>query len=172
MRDAAQQFNERLAGNRLMTRFGVDWGRVSLSTVGAHGHYEYRAVGDAVNTATRIQELNKALGTRILLSEAALGDAGSPFLLRDLGRYLLRGKNQPVRVFELFDSRARAMPWEHELCARFEEACRALADGASATARSRLEALREAFPDDGPTAFLLKSLDDETARRDGAWIIN
>ena len=47
MSDAAQQFNEQLAGNRLLTRFGVDWGRVTLSTVGAHGHYEYRAVGDA-----------------------------------------------------------------------------------------------------------------------------
>ena len=70
----------RLAGNRLQTRFGVDWGRVALTTVGAHGHYEYRAVGDAVNTANRIQELNKRLGTRILVAEAVLGGAGGEFL--------------------------------------------------------------------------------------------
>ncbi len=70
LRDAAEDFNVRLAGNRLQTRFGVDWGRVALTTVGAHGHYEYRAVGDAVNTANRIQELNKRLGTRILVCRA------------------------------------------------------------------------------------------------------
>ena len=129
MSDAAQQFNEELAGNRLLTRFGVDWGRVTLSTVGAHGHYEYRAVGDPVNTATRIQELNKKLGTRILVSEAAIGDAGAPFLLRDVGRFLLRGKSQAMHVFELFDDRARAAQWEFELCERFAAALQLLQPG-------------------------------------------
>ncbi len=56
MREAASQFNDRLAANQLATRFGVHWGRVVLTTVGAHGHYEYRAVGDTANTATRIQD--------------------------------------------------------------------------------------------------------------------
>ncbi len=124
MRDAAQQFNERLAGNLLATRFGVDWGRVTLSTVGAHGHFEYRAVGDSVNTATRIQELNKKLGTRILISEAAIGDGGGAFLLRDLGRFLLRGKSHAVRVFELFDSRAKAMDWDADLCSTVQGSAR------------------------------------------------
>ena len=110
MRNAAQQFNEQLAGNRLMTRFGVDWGRVALTTVGAHAHYEYRAVGDAVNTATRIQELNKKLGTRVLLSRPAIGEAGNEFLVRDLGHFLLRGKSHAVHVYELLERKAIATP--------------------------------------------------------------
>lgn len=172
MRDAAQQFNERLAANRLMTRFGVDWGRVALSNVGAHGHYEYRAVGDPVNTATRIQELNKKLGTRILVSESAIGDGGGEFVLRDLGRFLLRGKSHATHVFELFDSRDRVMPWDADLCAQFELAFRALEAGDVAAARSRFRTIQAAYPQDGPTAFYLASLEAGTARQDGAWVVN
>ena len=171
MSDAAHQFNEQLAGSRLLTRFGVDWGRVTLSTVGAHGHYEYRAVGDAVNTATRIQELNKKLGTRILVSEAAIGDAGAPFLLRDVGRFLLRGKSHAMHVFELFDDRARAQQWELDLCDQFGEALRTLDQGDAGQAQMRFRAIQEAFPDDGPTQFYLKCLDGDVLAHDGAWVV-
>ena len=172
MSDAAQRFNEELAGNRLLTRFGVDWGRVTLSTVGAHGHYEYRAVGDPVNTATRIQELNKRLGTRILVSEAAIGDAGAPFLLRDVGRFLLRGKSHAMHVFELFDGRANAVPWELELCEQFEVALRILREGDLEQAQLRFRAIQEAFPDDGPTRFYLKCLNGEVVTQEGAWVVS
>src|SRR5688572_3991882 len=171
MSDAAQQFNEELAGNRLLTRFGVDWGRVTLSTVGAHGHYEYRAVGDPVNTATRIQELNKKLGTRILVSAAAVGDAGAPFLLRDLGRFLLRGKSQAMHVLELFDDRAKAAQWEFELCERFDAALQLLREGDSEQAQLRFRAIQVAFPEDGPTQFYLRCLDGEVVAHDGAWVV-
>ena len=171
MSDAAQQFNQQLAGNRLLTRFGVDWGRVTLSTVGAHGHYEYRAVGDAVNTATRIQELNKKLGTRILVSEAAIGDAGGPFLLRDVGRFLMRGKSHAIHVFQLFDDRARAQQWELDLCDRFEEALRTLGRGEAELAQSQFAAIQEAFPEDGPTRFYLKCLSGDFVAHEGAWVI-
>jgi adenylate cyclase len=172
MRDAAQQFNERLAANRLMTRFGVDWGKVSLSNVGAHGHYEYRAVGDAVNTATRIQELNKKLGTRVLVSQSAIGDAAGEFLLRDLGRFLLRGKSHAVHVYELFDRRARVMPWDADVCAQFEVGFQELENGDVAAAESRFRTIQVAFPQDGPTAFYLKSLQTRLERRDGAWVVD
>lgn len=171
MSDAAQQFNEELAGNRLLTRFGVDWGRVTLSTVGAHGHYEYRAVGDPVNTATRIQELNKKLGTRILVSEAAIGDAGAPFLLRDVGRFLLRGKSHAIHVLELFDARARAKPWELKLCDQFAEALRTFGQGDSEQALLRFRAILETFPEDGPTRFYLKCLSGEIVAHEGAWVV-
>jgi adenylate cyclase len=137
MRDAAERFNERLAGNRLVTRFGVDWGRVALTTVGAGTHYEYRAVGDAVNTAARIQELNKKLGTRVLISQPALGEATSDFLLRDLGRFWLRGKTNPVHVFELLGRRALATGEQLDLCTAFAAAMAALHDGQGARAQDR-----------------------------------
>jgi adenylate cyclase len=168
MRDAAQQFNERLAGNRLMTRFGVDWGRVTLTTIGAHAHYEYRAVGEAVNTASRIQELNKKLGTRVLLSRPCIGDAGSAFLTRDVGCFLLRGKSHVVHLFELLDSTANARREQSDLCERFTAGLEAFKLGQNQQALSQFREVQASFPSDGPTAFYLRALESGLSLHDGA----
>jgi adenylate cyclase len=167
MREAAGQFNQRLASNRLTTRFGVDWGRVVLTPVGAHGHYEYRAVGDAVNTANRIQELNKRLGTRVLVSAPAL-DGVDEFLLREVGYFLLRGKSLPVHAFELVGPREFAGPRDMELCERFARALALLRNGASAEALGAFRNLAAEFPDDGPAAFYVRVLESGALLRDGA----
>ena len=148
MREAAGQFNQRLSSGRLITRFGVDWGRVVLTTVGAHGHYEYRAVGDAVNTANRIQDLNKRLGTRVLISEPAL-EGMKDFLLREVGHFLLRGKALPVHAFELIGLKDAAAPNDLELCERFASALALLRKGASAQALGAFRKLAAGFPGDG-----------------------
>ena len=171
MRDAADRFNERLTGGRLVTRFGADWGRVALTTVGAGVHYEYRAVGDAVNTAGRIQELNKKLGTRILVSQPAIGAANAEFLARDLGSFLLRGKSNAVHIYELMGTRARATPEQVELCARFADAVAALGDTPDGTAVARFQAIHEAFPDDSPTTFFLRGLESGLNVQRGAVVV-
>jgi adenylate cyclase len=172
MRDAVEQFNLTSAGNRLKTRFGVDWGRVALTTIGAGAHYEYRAVGDAVNTANRIQDLNKRLGTRILVSDPVLGNAGGEFLLRNLGRFLLRGKTNAVQVHELVALKARASAADAERCGRTAEAVEFLDRGDAQAAKVLLTQVRDAYPDDGPAAFLLGSLESNVNRENGAWVIN
>jgi adenylate cyclase len=168
IRDAAERFSERLEGNRLVTRFGVDWGRVALTTVGAGSHYEYRAVGDAVNTATRIQELNKKLGTRVLVSHPAVGEAADEFLLRDVGQFFLRGKSNAVHVYELFCRKADATPAQLELCARFVNSVGALQEGHHQQARDRFLEIQAEFPADGPTAFYLRALQSDLTLHQGA----
>jgi adenylate cyclase len=172
MRDAVEQFNSRLAGNRLNTRFGVDWGRVTLTTVGSQVHYEYRAVGDAVNTAHRIQELNKRFGTRILVSGPVLADADGDFLRRNLGRFLLRGKSHPVEVHELLGLCAKATAEDVERCTWSNEAVGCLERGDVEGAKAILARLRDAWPDDGPVKFLLEVLASDIARENGAWVVN
>jgi adenylate cyclase len=168
MRDAAHQFNERIAGSRLGTRFGVDWGPVTLATVGARSHYEYRAVGEVVNTSERIQELNKRLGTRVLISHASIGDAGSEFLTRDVGHFLLRGKHHAVHIHELIAARADATQQQHDLCGLFTECMKFLVDADRERALSQLLRMQTSFPSDGPTAFYLRTLDSGIAWEDGA----
>ncbi len=167
MREAADQFNQRLASNRLATRFGVDWGRVVLTTVGAHRHYEYRAVGDPVNTANRIQDLNKKLGTRVLVSKPAL-EGVEDFLLRDVGHFLLRGKALPVHAFELVGPRESANSHDLELCERFAGALALLRKGESAEALGAFRNLAADSPGDGPSAFYVRVLESGAMLRDGA----
>lgn len=90
------------AGERaaLPTRIGLHSGIVHWGTVGARGHLQVRAVGDIVNTAARIEGLNKQLGTRVLVSAETLIRCEG-LRERPVGRFLLAGKAQPVAVHEL-----------------------------------------------------------------------
>jgi len=82
------------------TRLGLHSGEIMLGSIGAVDHYEYRAVGDIVNSASRIQELNKTLGTRVLLSSQVL-EGIDGYLTREVGTFLLRGKSRPLVIHEL-----------------------------------------------------------------------
>jgi adenylate cyclase len=157
MRDAADEFNRLSAGNRLITRFGANWGKVTLATVGARAHYEYRAVGDPVNTANRIQELNKKFGTRILVSKTLI-EGLENFATRDMGSFLLRGKAAPERIFELMNTRALATTDQVELAVEFGKALLILGTGAKAAALAAFQDIRARHPGDGATAFYIQYL--------------
>lgn len=146
-------FNEAGSGARppLLTRFGLHSGDMLFGSIGASEHYEYRAVGDIVNTASRIQGLNKVLGTRILASAESV-DGLDEFAVRPLGSFLLAGKANAVSIVELIGRRGED--------AGLERIHREFAVGLAAFAEQRLADAADAFarvlaadPDDGPSRF-------------------
>lgn len=153
--DAAERFNRSSPARRLPTRIGVDFGPIVLANVGALERYEYRAIGDTVNTSSRLEELNKLLGTRLLVSEP-LAEGVAGFVFRDLGPFVLRGKRSPVRVLELLAERSRASREQVLLCRRFAIARDMYESGRFDEARLQFSALRAAFPHDGATRFFLQ----------------
>jgi adenylate cyclase len=153
MRDLVGRFNERNPPYPLPTRFGLCAGLVSFGVVGAPGHYEYRVVGDAPNTASRIEALNKLFRTNALASEEVVAGL-SGFTVRPLGSFVLQGKSQAVRVSEVLGRAG-----ENPQAAAFAEA---FALGLSAYEKEDWNAALECFrelqkmrPDDGPTLFYL-----------------
>jgi adenylate cyclase len=92
------------------SRIGVHYGPVSFGEVGAGAHLELRAVGDAVNTTSRLQGANKQLGTRILISDAVATRLADRQSIRALGKLQLVGKQLPVDVYTTDDSAIAA--WE------------------------------------------------------------
>jgi adenylate cyclase len=107
---AVAGFNRARPGQELPTRLGLHSGQIVLGTIGAGQHYEYRAVGDIVNTASRVQGLNKYLGSRALVTAETLDDLhGIPS--RAVGAFLLAGKTSPVQIHELLvNGEAEANP--------------------------------------------------------------
>lgn len=87
-------------GDALPTRIGITMGPMTQTMIGAFGHWEYRAVGDIVNTANRVQALNKTLQTRALVTDV-VAKAARGYRLRDRGTYALSGKTQHQHVHEL-----------------------------------------------------------------------
>ena len=86
--------------HHLPTRAGLHSGQILLGSIGAADHYEYRAVGDIVNTSTRIQSMNSYLGTRLLLTQQVL-EGIDDFITRDIGSFVLAGKTRPLVIHEL-----------------------------------------------------------------------
>jgi adenylate cyclase len=146
---AVDAFNARQPQWRLPTRIGLESGELLLGNIGAEQRYEYRAIGDIVNTAARLQELNQHLGTRALISATTL-DGTSGLRTRPLGQFLLRGKRLPVAVHEL----AAAGASDEDLAA-FASALDAFRRAEWGDAEERFRALVARLPEDGPSRFYL-----------------
>lgn len=155
---AVELLNRAQPARRLPTRLGIDFGPVAIAHVGAHERFECRAVGDPVNTSSRLEALNKVLKTRILVSDA-FAEGVSGFLFRDLGSFQLRGKRSRTRVKELVGALEHCSLREHALCREFTNAVASLEFGTEAEALARFQALQAKHPEDGPVRYFLQRLD-------------
>lgn len=96
-RYSAEQQAQGIAFGR--TRIGVHAGTVTVGNFGGSTMFDYRALGDPINTAARLESANKHLGTRMCISAAILeGCAATP--VRPVGRLILKGKTDMIEVFE------------------------------------------------------------------------
>lgn len=147
---AVDAFNGEQNVGRLPTRVGLESGELLLGNIGAEQRYEYRAIGDIVNTASRIQGLNALLGTRVLVSATTV--AGVPGQrTRDVGTFLLRGKRLPVRVHEPLVTATRVL--DEGALAEFAVALATFRTADWDEAQRRFAALEGRIPDDGPTRY-------------------
>ncbi len=149
----AIQKNLAEAGSKAMpTRIGLHAGEIALGAIGALDHFEYRAVGDMVNTASRIQNLNKRLGTRILVSGRVVEDVNE-FFFRSLGRFQLAGKQQVIDIYELVDYYT-AMSDEREYLYRyFDDGIKLVQKHAFDEALPLFQHFLSLSPGDGPANF-------------------
>src|SRR5262250_3534300 len=81
------------------TRIGVHAGPVLVGNFGGNRFLDYTAYGDTINTASRLEAANKALGTRICVS-AAVAAGAEGFQGRPVGDLMLRGRSEPLRAYE------------------------------------------------------------------------
>ena len=153
IKQAVTLFNE-THRYQLPTRIGLHAGMIRLGTVGSPDHYEYRAVGDAINTATRIEALNKVLGTRILVSGDVACDL-EEFYFRDLGTFLLEGKQQAIDIFEIIGLTEDISPAQKAFFSAFANALKLFKRHDWPQAHQAFATLANQFPEDNPTLFYL-----------------
>jgi class 3 adenylate cyclase len=88
-------------GVALATRIGISTGPVIGGSVGAGQRMSYTLLGDTVNLAARLEELNKHHGTRILVSQSTSEACGDLFAFDALGRVPVRGRSEPIAIFSV-----------------------------------------------------------------------
>ncbi|ACB76778.1 CHASE2 domain-containing protein [Opitutus terrae] len=107
MQATLAQLNAKWQGEQkppLAMGVGLNHGVVLIGNIGSPRRMEFAAIGDAVNLASRLESLNKELHTRILAGENLQPLLAEAFQLRPCGSLPVKGKAQPVRVFELLGS--------------------------------------------------------------------
>jgi len=100
--DWSQRFRQkqmRVGLNLGATRIGVNSGECLVGSFGGNHHFDYTVHGDVVNTAARLETLNKQLGTRVCVSEAT-AQRCERISFRALGKYVLSGKSEPITVLQ------------------------------------------------------------------------
>lgn len=156
--ESVERFNRSHKDIQLPTRIGLHSGQIVLGNVGAVDHFEYRAVGDVVNSASRLEGLNKHLGTHILLSRAVAKEVEG-LETRYVGRFLPSGKAKPMEVFELTGRQGHLDPEHRELHHRFADALRAFEQGRWDDALEGFSRCLNLNGGDGPSAFYQKLCD-------------
>jgi adenylate cyclase len=152
---AVEQFNLPLNDHLLPIRIGMHSGYISLGNVGAMDHFEYRPVGDIVNTASRMEGLNKYLNTQILVSEEVL-DQLDGFSQRRLGKFILAGKSKPVEVSELICKVEEFKEKQNRVCSIFAQGINAYQRQAWGEAVELFNSALAQDYTDGPSRFYLK----------------
>jgi adenylate cyclase len=164
---AIDHFNHSTADINLPTRLGLHCGPMLLGNVGAGDHYEYRAVGDVVNTACRIQCLNKQLGTQILVTQDTIQGLNS-VVYRELGTFRLAGKRSPLVIYELIGKTADLDSAFQDCQQRFAEGVALFRAQCWQKARDIFRELLDHYPDDGPAHYYVQLCERyaETPKRD------
>lgn len=132
------------------TRVGIHYGEAVVGNFGGERRIQYTALGDAMNTASRLESANKSLDSAVMASGEFIARAGAQGW-RPMGRVKLRGRARPVDLYE------PAGDFPEADIARLAEAM-ALSDTDNNGAVAIITELSGRHPDDAALANLLKRI--------------
>lgn len=156
MRDALYAMNRRhlFGESEWRIGMGLNTADVVVGNIGADVHTDYTVIGDGVNLTSRLESLTKEYGADILTTEDTVRALNGAFLVRRIDRVRVKGKQEPVRIYEVLDDMNRASMKDKERVVAFEEALNAYIGRRFEEAVSRCDAILSAEPLDGPARVL------------------
>jgi adenylate cyclase len=98
-----ERFNASKRFPPLVTRIGVHTGPMLVGNLGSKKRFDYTAIGDSVNLASRIEGLNKYFGTNILFTEATRRDAGGVADAVTIATVRVKGRREAVELLSVFE---------------------------------------------------------------------
>jgi adenylate cyclase len=124
------------------TRIGVNTGTAIVGNFGGSERFDYTAHGDSINTAARLEGVNKHLGTLMCISGSTVAQCPDHFF-RPVGALVLKGKTESIDAFEPITEEESKTEWVHRYTEAFEHLAREADD-----TREMFAALLEDYPGD------------------------
>ena len=138
-------------------RVGCSTGPAMVGNFGAEQRFNYTAMGDTVNLGGRLEEANRWLGSRILVPETTRKACGEAVLFRPFGPALIRGKAEPVPLYEPL-ALEPAPDDLKALAEAYGRAIEAMNHGDLAAAEAALAKVLAISPEDAPSKVLAERI--------------
>ncbi|HXJ45606.1 MAG TPA: adenylate/guanylate cyclase domain-containing protein [Candidatus Dormibacteraeota bacterium] len=137
---------------RLDIGIGLNTGVASVGNMGSSLRYGYTALGDSVNLSSRLEGLNKDYGTHIIVNESTYNAVkDSDFVFRELDLIRVKGKLQPVTIYELVGRATDVSTEIRNLLAQFVTARALYQSRGWLEAQQAFQSILESNPTDGPS---------------------
>jgi len=148
---------QRLGAASMLTRIGINSGRMKVGNMGSPQKFNYSVLGDSVNLGSRLEGSNKLYGSRILIAQTTADQVRGHFVMRQLDLLQVKGKKIPMAVFELMAEGNVDGDLQFRVSA-YETAFALYQKQKWDEAEAALEPLREKCPADEPAAALVRRI--------------
>lgn len=153
------EFREETAAEglpELRVRMGLNTGPMIVGNMGSEERFDYTIMGDAVNLASRLEGANKAYETYVMISESTYEEVKDAVEVRELDLIRVKGKNEPIRVFELIAPAGKISSVKTEIRSGFKEGLALYRDMDFIGAEKAFTRVLSLDPEDGPAKIYVK----------------
>lgn len=163
-------------GRKINIGIGINTGEMVVGNMGADKRFDYTVLGDSVNLGSRVESINKQYGTKIIISEFTKAQISDEFVTRYLDKVAVKGKSEPVKIYELICFRTELELQQKEVIELYEEAFGFYQKKKWDKAIEILEKYTKLLPDDLAAENLLKRCrqykkEPPPKNWDGTWVL-